>query len=107
MIRIIFFLAIVLGINIPPRPETGNVLERHLRLMKYPTEKWPFQKSNVNVKAQDILNDCRDNAFETSFDALYNVANRDDLKLYYRRRPEEQNAMETSKYPETLKKRHR
>lgn len=68
------------------------------------TEKWP-KKSDVNAKAQEILKDWPEyNAFETSFDALYNVANRDDLKLTIEDLIEKQNALETSKYPETFDK---
>lgn len=64
------------------------------------TEKWP-KKSDVNAKAQDILKDWEEyNAFEASFDALYNVANRDDLELTIEDLIEKQNALEISKYPE-------
>lgn len=68
------------------------------------TEKWP-KKSDVNSKAQENLKDWVEyNAFETSFDALYNVANRDDLELTIEDLIEKQNALETSKYPETFDK---
>lgn len=68
------------------------------------TEKWP-NKLPVDAKAQDILKNWAEyNAFETSFDALYNVANRDDLSLTIEDLIEKQNDLETSKYPETFDK---
>ncbi len=68
------------------------------------TEKWP-KKSDVNTKAQDILKDWTEfNAFEISFDAIYNVANRDDLSLSIEDLIDKQNALEASEYPETFDK---
>jgi hypothetical protein len=68
------------------------------------TEKWP-KKSDVNAKAQEILKNWTEyNAFETSFDALYNVANRDDLSLTIEDLIEKQNVLETSTYPEDFDK---
>ncbi|KKN08309.1 hypothetical protein LCGC14_1057980 [marine sediment metagenome] len=68
------------------------------------TGEWP-KKLDINAKAQDILNEWDEYmAFETSFDALYNVANRDDLELTVEDLIEKQNTLETSEYPETFNK---
>lgn len=68
------------------------------------TEKWP-KKLAVNTKAQDVLKGWTEfNAFEISFDAIYNVANRDDLSLSIEDLIEKQSALEASEYPETFDK---
>lgn len=59
----------------------------------------------INAKAQDILKEWVEySAFETSFDALYNVANRDDLSLTIEDLIEKQNILEASEYPATFDK---
>ena len=101
MIRIILLsiLCIAFASCQDKKPE---LISNDISAYEISTEKWP-EKSSVNAKAQDILTDWTEfNAFETSFDALYNVANRDDLKLTIEDLIEKQNALETSNYPATF-----
>lgn len=68
------------------------------------TENWP-QKSDIDPKAEAILKDWDEfKAFDTNFDALYNVANRDDLKLTIEDLIAKQKVLEASEYPETFDK---
>ena len=63
------------------------------------TEKWP-KKLGVNANAQAILNDWPEYmAFETTFDALYKVENKDDLALAIDDLIEKQKDLEASTYP--------
>jgi hypothetical protein len=66
------------------------------------TENWP-EKPDVHAKAEAVLKDWEEyNALETSFDALYHVANRDDLSLAVDDLIDKQKALEASEYPETF-----
>ncbi|MGB6150842.1 MAG: hypothetical protein WBG48_02520 [Pricia sp.] len=99
MVRIILLAIVCFGFTCcqDKKPE---LVSNDTSTYEISTEKWP-KKSEVNAKAQDVLKDWTEyNAFEVSFDALYNVANRDDLKLTIEDVIEKQNALETSKYPE-------
>ena len=99
MIRFILLTIVCLGFT-SCQDKKPELVSSDTSSYEISSEKWP-KKSEVNAKAQDILKDWAEyNAFETSFDALYNVANRDDLKLTIEDLIEKQNAMETSKYPE-------
>ncbi|RKN82441.1 hypothetical protein [Ulvibacterium marinum] len=64
------------------------------------TEKWP-KKTAIQSKAMDILKNWPEfNALETSFDALYSVENKEDLKLVIEDLIEKQKLLADSKYPE-------
>ena len=68
------------------------------------TKKWP-KKSTIDSKAMLILKDWSEfDAVETSFDALYNVENREDLKLVIEDLIEKQKLLEASEYPEIFDK---
>jgi len=67
-------------------------------------EKWP-KKKNVNPKATLILNDWAEyKDLDAGFDALYTVANREDLILVVEDLIEKQKLLEVSKHPETFDK---
>lgn len=67
-------------------------------------EKLP-QKFRVNAKAKEILTAWPEyNALETSFDALYEVENKEDLKLVIEDLIEKQKLLSASEYPETFDK---
>ncbi len=64
------------------------------------TEKWP-KKTPIHSKAMDILKSWPEfNALETSFDALYSVENKEDLKLVIEDLIEKQKLLADSQYPE-------
>lgn len=68
------------------------------------TEEWP-KKFMVNSTSSKILNDWPEfNALEVSYDALYNIANRDDLSLNIENIIEELKLLEDSEYPEPFNK---
>jgi hypothetical protein len=98
-----FFLLALICIGCTSCKETKpDLVSNNISAYELSTEKWPT-KSDVNAKAQEVLKDWPEfNAFETSFDALYNVANRDDLGLTIEDLIEKQKALEASEYPETF-----
>lgn len=64
------------------------------------TENWPKQLP-IKPEAREILKDWPEfNEFETSFDAMYTVANRDDLTLVIENLIEKQNALASATYPQ-------
>ena len=82
----------------------GNEKERKTdtSVFDISTEKWP-KKTPINSKAMDILKGWPEfNALETSFDALYSVENKEDLKLVIEDLIEKQNLLADSKYPESF-----
>ncbi len=63
------------------------------------TTKWP-KKSNINAQAAEIIAAWPEfNAMDASFDALYTVANREDLILVIANIIETQKNLEASTYP--------
>ncbi len=101
MIRFILLLLICIGF-LSCQEKKAQLVSNDGSTYELSTENWP-KKSDVNAKAQEILKDWVEfNAFETTFDALYNVANRDDLKLTIEDLIEKQTALETSKYPKAF-----
>lgn len=98
-----YILLALIGLSLAScREKKANLVSNDISSYELSTENWP-KKSNVNAKAQDILKDWAEyNALETSFDALYTIANRDDLNLTIEDLVEKQNAVETSEYPETF-----
>lgn len=68
------------------------------------TEKWP-RKYMVNTNANLILKEWPEfNALEVSYDAIYNIANRDDLSLNIENIIESLKLLEDSTYPEQFNK---
>ncbi len=103
MLRFILLLLICIGFA-SCQEKKAELVNSDTSAYEISTKKWP-KKLAVSAKAQDILKDWVEyNAFETSFDALYNVANRDDLKLTIEDLIEKQNALEASEYPEAFDK---
>jgi hypothetical protein len=63
------------------------------------TTDWP-RKAAINSKASDLIQKWAEfNSLETSFDALYTVANREDLSLVIEDLIEKQKVLEASTYP--------
>lgn len=68
------------------------------------TEEWP-RKTIPNSKTKEILKDWEAfNALETSFDAIYNIGNTEDLNLVLEDLIEKQKALSESEYPEPYDK---
>lgn len=68
------------------------------------TEKWK-KKPILNSRSKEILKDWEEfNSFETSFDAIYNVGNTEDLSLVLEDLIEKQKVLEESDYPDTFDK---
>ena len=68
------------------------------------TEKWP-NKLSVNSKVRAILGEWPEyNAMDVSFDAIYNAANIEDLRLTLENIIEEQKLLEDSEYPNEFDK---
>jgi len=68
------------------------------------TEKWP-NKLSVNSKVRAILGEWPEyNAMDVSFDAIYNAANIEDLRLTLENIIEEQKLLEDSEYPKEFDK---
>ncbi|WP_149303848.1 hypothetical protein [Pareuzebyella sediminis] len=74
----------------------SNETESH----EIPSDDWP-KKKGIDPKAQMQLNDWAEyQTLETNFDALYTVANREDLSLVIENMIEAQKNLAKSKYPE-------
>lgn len=100
--KVLFFGTCVL-LFISCREDKAKVVSEDLTY-EISTKKWP-KKFNINPKAMLVLKDWTEfNDMETSFDALYNVGNREDLKLVIEDLIEKQKLMESSKYPEIFDK---
>ena len=68
-------------------------------IQELPTEKWP-RKLSVDPKASTILREWPEyNAMDISFDAIYNISNKEDLSLTIENIIEEQKLLEDSEYP--------
>ncbi len=103
MLRFIFLPLICISFT-SCQEKKADLLHSDTSAYDISTEKWP-KKLDVNAKALDILKDWAEyTAFETSFDALYNVSNRDDLMLTIEDLIEKQNTLATSEYPEAFDK---
>ncbi|SDD63981.1 hypothetical protein SAMN05421636_101279 [Pricia antarctica] len=103
MVRFILLILICFGFT-SCKDKKADLVSSDTSTYELSTEKWP-DKLEVDSKARDILKDWPEfTVFETSFDALYNVANRDDLSLTIEDLIEKQNALEASKYPEVFDK---
>lgn len=98
-----FFLLMMIGVVFTScKDRNPELVSNDISSYEISTEKWP-KKSVVSPKAKEVLEDWDEyNAFQTSFDALYNVANRDDLGLTIDDLIEKQKALEASEYPETF-----
>lgn len=103
MVRLFLFGLILVGLA-SCKENKGEIVANDSSANSISSEKWP-KKSAINAKAQTILNDWIEyQAFETSFDALYTVENREDLSLTIDNLIEKQNDLAASIYPEEFNK---
>lgn len=103
MVRCMLYVVICFGILACDTKNSDNEA-RTKTAFELTTEAWP-KRTAVKPKAQAILNDWPEyQDLEKSFDALYTVANREDLSLVIENLVEKQKALEESEYPETFGK---
>ncbi|MDO6516400.1 hypothetical protein [Zobellia uliginosa] len=98
----IFFFSAMLVLFLSCKEEKQESTAENTESYEINTENWD-KKLAVKPKAEAILKDWAEfAALETSFDALYTVANRDDLNLVIENLVAKQNELEESTYPETF-----
>ena len=103
MIRIVLLVLLCMG-AISCQDEKPQSVSSDTSDYEISIKNWP-KKSKVKEKAQEILKDWTEyDTFDTSFDALYTVENRDDLELTIENLIEKQNTLETSSYPKAFDK---
>ena len=103
MRRRLLYVLICLAIFSCNTQQTDNA-DQAKTTFELSAETWP-KRTPVKPKAQAILKDWPEyQDFEKSFEALYTVANREDLSLVIENLIEKQKALESSEYPETFGK---
>lgn len=94
-----YFISLLVLFLVSCREGNNPEVEAGTSIYAVDTEKWP-KKTGIAASAQAILNDWPEfMAFETTFDALYNVENKDDLALAIDDLIERQKELEASTYP--------
>ncbi len=99
-----FIINVVLLLLISCQGEKNTTVSADDTAFEISIEKWP-KKSNLSAKTQESLKDWPEfNALETSFDAIYAIKNREDLKLVLEDLIEKQKLLQDSDYPEAFNK---
>lgn len=92
--------AIVLSLVFSCKETSKEVAGQDASRFEINTEKWP-RKTVLDPKVEAIIREWPEFlAMDGSFDALYNVANKEDLRLTIDNIIEEQKLLEKSTYPE-------
>ncbi|WP_430908311.1 hypothetical protein [Maribacter sp. 2-571] len=95
----LFFLAVVILLIGSCKEEQANTTNGEQASYEIGTEKWA-KKSSIGSKANAIMGNWAEfQALEVSFDALYTVANRDDLLLVVEGLIEKEDDLSASEYP--------
>ncbi|MBT2163579.1 hypothetical protein [Zobellia barbeyronii] len=95
----IFFFSLMLVLTVACKEQKQELVVEDVIAQELSNEKWA-KKLPIKPKAQAILDDWIEFAsFETSFDALHTVANREDLRLVIEEMITKQNQLEESTYP--------
>ncbi|MEA1787580.1 hypothetical protein U1E44_15870 [Arenibacter sp. GZD96] len=96
----LFLFGVALILFISCKQEQGSTTQQNTGKANFDTQKFP-KKTNIHPKANEILKNWPEfNAFQNSFDALYRIANEEDLKLVMEDLIEKQKLLEASDYPE-------
>lgn len=99
-----FVLGVFLLLLFSCKEDKGKAIEEGVTSFDVSTENWA-KKTALNSKAIDIIKDWETfSALQTSFDAIYNVGNTEDLSLVLDDLIEKQKNLEKSIYPEVLDK---
>ncbi|MGB5667147.1 MAG: hypothetical protein WBM53_09885 [Maribacter sp.] len=102
--RKLLYIGTLLLVILSCREKTQETVSEDTSDYELSTEEWP-KKFMVNSTASKILNEWPEfNALEVSYDALYNIANRDDLSLNIENIIEGLKLLEDSEYPEQFNK---
>ncbi|NND78909.1 MAG: hypothetical protein HKN53_03345 [Maribacter sp.] len=100
----ILIIGLLLSIFISCKDKTQEVATDSNSGYELSTEAWP-NKLRVNSEVRAILAEWPEYvAMDVSFDALYNAANIEDLRLTLENIIEEQKLLEVSEYPEEFDK---
>ncbi|MFC4096101.1 hypothetical protein [Euzebyella saccharophila] len=100
--RRLFFIPLVILFVFACKNKTEIVENTGEETYELNAEKWP-KKQVVNSLAMDVLKDWDEfQSFETNFDALYRVENKDDLGLTIDDLIEKQKVLTASTYPEVF-----
>lgn len=100
----IVIIGLLLSIFISCKDKTQEVATDSSSGYELSTEAWP-NKLRVNSEVRAILAEWPEYvAMDVSFDALYNAANIEDLRLTLENIIEEQKLLEVSEYPEEFDK---
>ncbi|MBC6997295.1 hypothetical protein [Cytophaga sp. FL35] len=100
--RRLFFIPLSILIVLACKNRTEVVENTGEETYELNAEKWP-NKQVVNSLAMDVLKDWDEfQSFETSFEALYRVENKDDLGLTIDDLIEKQKELAASTYPEVF-----
>ncbi|MBU2947983.1 hypothetical protein [Zobellia uliginosa] len=95
----IFFFSLMLLMTLACKEQKQELIVEDASAHELSSEAWP-KKLPIKPKAQAILEDWIEfSSFETSFDALHTVANKEDLRLVIEEMITKQNQLEESKYP--------
>ncbi|MGS0525456.1 hypothetical protein ACU8V7_09925 [Zobellia nedashkovskayae] len=95
----IFFFSLMLVLALACKEQKQELVVEDASAQELRSEKWA-KKLPIKPKAQAILDNWIEFAsFETSFDALHTVANREDLRLVIEEMITKQNQLEESTYP--------
>lgn len=100
----LFIVGLLLFIIVSCKEKTQEVTVDDTSGYELSAEEWP-NKLSVNSKVKAILGEWPEySAMDVSFDAIYNAANIEDLRLTLENIIEEQKLLEDSKYPKEFDK---
>jgi hypothetical protein len=100
----IFFLSVFLVLLISCKEDKDQTAEEGITSFDISTEGWS-KKTVLNSSTTEIIKDWETfNALQTSFDAIYNVGNTEDLSLVLEDLIEKQKNLSESIYPEPIDK---
>lgn len=95
----IFVVTILVLMSFSCKEKSQAIIENEDTEYMLHTDEWP-SKFKVNSEVNDILMEWPEySTVDASFDALYNVDNKDDLALTIENIIEEQKLLEASEYP--------
>ncbi|MDB2606160.1 hypothetical protein N9Y48_00110 [Zobellia sp.] len=95
----IFFFSLMLFTSIGCKEQKQELVVEDVYAYDMDSENWA-KKLFIKPKAQDMLREWKEfTALETSFDALFTVVNREDLRLVIEDMIADYDKLEKSKYP--------
>ncbi len=102
--KVLFFFLTLALLFFSCGQDKKSVLAQDALTTNFDIKKFP-KKVAINAKANGIIKSWAEfNALETSFDAVYRIANNEDLSLVIEDLIEKQKLLEASTYPELFNK---